>query len=493
MLSIVLAIIPLLVAFILLAVLQRSGIQAGLATLLTAVLLVIVVSPFHLAPPDTAIAIGTGAGTALTVLYVLLPALLLYQVQRVSGGIGILSRGIELLCPDREVQLLLLVLGVAPFVESVSGFGVGTVVIIPMLLALGLDTLQAATLGLFGQIAVPWGALAIGTILGASLTHLSAAHISAQTALIGSPLPMLFGLLTLVIGGGRHALRRLWLPACIAALLLAGGEWLSSMFASVELAGPFASIPVIILLLLWGRMHENARSHADAEHDDLAPRTLLLALVPYLILTLLLLLSRFIAPLQFWLQHVGVVHIPILALDFPLFYSPGFFILLATIATAYITHIGLAGFWTAVQRTLRQFTPGAIAIASFLAASQIMRASGMIEVLGTAAATLGNGYSALAPWLGALGGWLTGSNAGSNAMFAQLQVTTSNKAHLPTIWIMAAQNAAGSIATMASPARLVLASTAVGLGGKEGQIVRRVGLPVLAAIFLVMLLLILLA
>ncbi len=491
--SILLAIMPLFVAFMMLALLQRSGVQSGFATLLCAMLLVILVPAFRLSLMQAGIALGTGVGTALTVLYVLLPALLLYQVQRISGSIVTLSQGIEWLCPDREVQLLLLVIGVAPFVESVSGFGVGTVVIIPMLLALGLDTLQAAMLGLFGQIAVPWGALAIGTILGADLTHLSAVSISAQTALIGAPLPVGFGLLTLAIGGGRHALRRLWLAALLAGLLLAGGEWFSSRFVSVELAGTFASIPVMVLLVLWSRLGSIDVHARIEEHRQIAAQALLLAVAPYLILTFLLLLSRFVTPLQLWLQRVGVLHVAVIGLDFPLLYSPGFFILLAALASALLARIGLKGYWMAGQHTLRQFIPGALAIVCFLAASQVMRAGGMIEVLGTAAATLGSGYSGLAPWLGALGGWLTGSNAGSNAMFAQLQVTTSIKAHLPITWVMAAQNAAGSIATMASPARLVLAATAVGLSGKEGQIVRRLGLLVLLAVAIVMLLLIVLS
>jgi len=119
-----------------------------------------------------------------------------------------------------------------------------------------------------------------------------------------------------------------------------------------------------------------------------------------------------------------------------------------------------------------------------------MRASGMITVLGTAAAALGGNYSWIAPWLGALGGWLTGSNAGGNAMFAQLQREASARAGLPLNWLMAAQNGASSIATMVSPARTVLAATTVGIVGKEGQIVRKVGPPVLAAVVVIMLLLV---
>ena len=487
--TILLAMLPLLVAIIMLAALQRSGLQAGLATMLVALLLVLFVPVFHLSFVQSALAVGQGIGSSLTVLYVLLPALLLYQVQRVTGCIDILARGIGRLCPERDIQLLLLVIGVAPFVESVSGFGVGSVVIIPMLMALGLETMQAAVLGLFGQIAVPWGALAVGTVLGAQLTQLNANTLSAHTALLNIPVPCLFALLTLLLGGTRGALKRLWPLALLVGLLLAVGEWCFSLWLGVELAGAFAAIPVIILLVGAGRIGHKALPEQE-QAPKVAGKTFLLALIPYIILTFLLLLSRFVVPLQHWLQTNGVLSIAAINLHFQLLYSSGFFIFLTVLATLLLTRANFVQIKEALLHTLRQFTPGAVAIASFLAASQVMSSGGMIVVLGSAAATLGYGYSWVAPWLGALGGWITGSNAGGMAVFAQLQRTISLKAHLPVYWVMAAQNGADSIATMASPARMVLATTTVGLVGKEGQILRKVALPVLCAVVLMMLVLV---
>ena len=529
--TMLLATLPLLVAIFMLAVLQRSGLQSGVATMLAAVLLVLLAPLFHLSIFQTAIALGTGVGTSLTVLYVLLPALLLYQVQRATGSIDILAQGISRLCPDPDVQLLLLILGIAPFIESVSGFGVGTVVIIPMLLALGMDSLQAAVLGLCGQIAVPWGALAVGVVLGAQLTGLNLNVLGAQTALIAAPVPFCFALFALYLAGRRnvtrkdrlsassetnqpdqqdalnrslpqsqdtrHPIRRLWLIALCASILLVAGEWFFSLFISVELAGAFASIPVIGLLIAWGRItrkgvihHAPVASSIESQSNEgvihHAPTAFFFAVMPYIILTLLLLLSRFVEPLSHWLQITGVLSIPAINLQFPLLYNPGFYIFLSVIVIVLLTRMKLEKLWDVLLRTMRQFTPGAVAIASFLAASQVMKAGGMIDVLGVAAASLGSGYRWIAPWLAALGGWLTGSNAGANALFAQLQHTTSLRAHLPVHWVMAAQNGAGSIVTMISPARVVLATSTVGIIGKEGKVLRQLVPSVLFAIVLIM-------
>lgn len=494
---IIIAIIPLIVALVALAILQRSGLQAGLATALSAIVLTLLIPAFRLTPDKLILSIGEGFATSLTVLYVLLPALFLYQVLRISEGIDVLSRGIRRLCPDRDTQFLLLALGLAPFVESVSGFGVGTVVVIPMFIALGISTVEAAALGLLGQIAVPWGALAVGIVLGAQLTHLNANQLSAYTALITIPLPVGFGFAALALGGGKRAISRLWPAAVLAGLLLVAGEWFFSLLVGAELTGVLATLPVIALLALWGHLiHRSGTKESspsevtevqatqaiDATHQP----TLLQAIAPYLLLTVLLLLSRLIPALSIWLQTYGVLIIPAIDLQLALLYSPGCAILFASLAAIVLLHIDSAKLRLATARTIQQFTPGALAIISFLVASQVMRLSGMISVLASAAATLGTGYSWIAPWLAALGGWLTGSNAGGNAMFAQLQRDAGTRAGLPLYWLMAAQNGASSIATMISPARIILAVVTAGILGKEGFLLRRVGPLVLAAIAVIM-------
>src|SRR5579875_882900 len=467
---VLLATIPLIVAIIMLAVLQRSGLQSGLATVAAAIALVLLVPSFRLGPLSIGQALGQGAATSLTVLYVLFPALLLYQVQRATGCIDVLARAIARLCPDREVQVLLLVLGLAPFVESASGFGVGTVVVIPMLMGLGMDALQAATLGLMGQLAVPWGGLAVGISLGAQLTGIDANTLGAYIALLTVPITIGFGMAALAFSGGRKRLLRLWPAALLGGLVLAAGEWFFSQTPGAELAGVLASIPVILLLAAWGHLAAR-RSSAQANQPGAGPvkdrmeadqtraslvstsyNAMLGAIGPYMLLVALLLVSRLVRPVQNWLQAQAILSEPGIGLHFQLIYNPGFYVLLAALAAAILPGATLEQFRVALWRTVRQFTPGALAIVCFLAASQIMNDSGMIAVIGAAAAAPGSGYIWIAPWLGAIGGWLTGSNAGSNAMLAQLQRAVSIRAGLPLYWLMAAQSGAASIATMVSPA-----------------------------------------
>ncbi|GAC1353777.1 MAG: L-lactate permease [Ktedonobacteraceae bacterium] len=491
-----------------LAALQKSGLQTSLVTLAVAIGIALVIPSLRLAPVPLFIALASGFSSSLTVLSVLFPALLLYQLQQTKNGMSVLAQGIARLCPDKDLLTLLIVLGIAPFVESMSGFGVGTVVVIPILVAVGFDTLQSAVLGLLGQIAVPWGALAVGITLGAQLTQLDPNILGAYTAFITAPLPIGFGLLALGMSGGRTALMRRWYAASVAGIVLASGEWFFSLTTGVELAGVLASLINLILLTVWGyvlarrsrvSLKENASTetitseNGEAIQDNnpaskLPPLWRVIA--PYVFLTVTLLLSRLLIPVRSWLQTHAVIDSPAINLHLQLLYIPGFWVLLATCAAVPVFNVSGSEVQRTIIRTWRQFLPGAIAILCFLATSQVMNACGMIGVLGRAAATLGSNYGWIAPWLGALGGWLTGSNAGGNAMFAQLQKEVGRRAGLPLYWVMGAQNGASSIATMASPSRTILAATAAGLVGRESAILRKVGPAILIAVAIIMLLLV---
>src|SRR3546814_9397726 len=97
-----------------------------------------------------------------------------------------------------------------------------------------------------------------------------------------------------------------------------------------------------------------------------------------------------------------------------------------------------------------------------------MFAAGMTARLAEAVAGVaGSAYLLVLPLIGGLGGFLTASNAGSNAMFAQFQTAVGAQLGLPEPVIAAAQNAAGANTTLASPGRLVLAASVTQTLGQE--------------------------
>jgi lactate permease len=81
-----------------------------------------------------------------------------------------------------------------------------------------------------------------------------------------------------------------------------------------------------------------------------------------------------------------------------------------------------------------------------------------------------------------LGGALTGSNAASNALFMPLQIEAARSLGVSEGFVAAIQNVSGSHASMVAPQRVVLAATAVGIAGREGEVARSALPPVVASV-----------
>ncbi len=215
----ILAAIPLAGALAMMTLLQRNSRQAGLMTLVLVCAMAFVVPAFHLSPMQLLLSLYKGGVTSLTVLTVILPALLLYHLQHATGGMNSVTQNIARLTSDRDLQVLLLVLGLSPFVESLCGFGVGIIVIAPMLLELRLGALRVALLCLLGQLTTAWGAMGVAVVLNASLTRLPVTQIGSLTALLSIPTTIVLSLFCLHLSGGKAAVRRWWWLALAAAVI----------------------------------------------------------------------------------------------------------------------------------------------------------------------------------------------------------------------------------------------------------------------------------
>ena len=79
----------------------------------------------------------------------------------------------------------------------------------------------------------------------------------------------------------------------------------------------------------------------------------------------------------------------------------------------------------------------------------------------------------LAPLIGLLGSFMTGSNMSSNILFGSFQMTTSQMLNVDPSVILGAQTAGGSIGSSVSPSNIVLGTTTAEIPGREGEILKR--------------------
>src|SRR5215216_6620002 len=247
-----------------------------------------------------------GLRTSGTVLYVLFGGLLLYNVLSAGGAIERVSSFLGRLEPDKDALAVGVVVGVAPFFESVTGFGVAVVISAPILLAAGFSPLRAAVLSSWGQCAVPWGALGVGTVIGADLSGMSFKALSDWSAVLSLPLFPIYAVAAVALAGGWAGLRRCGMEALGLGLLAGIGTMLASAYTVPELSGAAGGLvaTVAFLGLRWPRLRDL----------DVPTR----ALLPYAFLLVLLLAANGVGFVRTFAEGLG-----------PVFVSPGLPLLLS--------------------------------------------------------------------------------------------------------------------------------------------------------------------
>ena len=119
--------------------------------------------------------------------------------------------------------------------------------------------------------------------------------------------------------------------------------------------------------------------------------------------------------------------------------------------------------------------PSGIAVIGLVIMSKIMDGTGQTQVLANGIANvLGNVYVIMAPFVGLLGTFMTGSNMSSNILFGGFQMTTANLLHLDLAPILGAQSAGGAIGSAVSPSKIILGTTTAGILGSEGEVLKRI-------------------
>jgi L-lactate permease len=385
---VVIALLPVLVAILLLLVLRWGVCDVGWATLGVTIALVSLVPIFHCMSWQIALSLGEGTATMVTSGVVLLPSLLFSQMQQETGAATLLEQSIAGWVPDCDLQTLLFVLGVGPCIESLCGFGSGAIVILPFLARLHRDRLKAAQLSLLSYLIVAWASLDGGTTLPANLAGVPVGALSMHTALLLFPSALGLSMLTVWISGGSKVLARFWYIALCAECLLMLITSLGSRFLPVDLAGFLAGGCVIAFVLIWGRIgHDGARFPARDHRNVSKAFPLVSALLPYFLLIAGIGTTRLIPFVRYFLQTYGVFAVPAIKLHLVFLYSPGVWLLLAA-----LTHLPLFPLQSTrlvrVQvKTAQQLLPGVLALVSFLATAALMQESGMTALLTKAVTT----------------------------------------------------------------------------------------------------------
>ncbi|VTS36278.1 transporter, lactate permease family [Streptococcus pseudoporcinus] len=155
--------------------------------------------------------------------------------------------------------------------------------------------------------------------------------------------------------------------------------------------------------------------------------------------------------------------------------SPGTMIILATFLAGLLQGMSFGEILRILGKSIKQLTNTMVTVASIVALSKVMSYSGMINTIAVSlVAVTGALYPFIAPVIGTLGTFITGSDTSANVLFGELQVKAANNLNMNPYWMAAANMTGATAGKMISPQSIAVAAVAIGVEGQEGKLLKEV-------------------
>jgi lactate permease len=491
-----LALTPVLIVVVLMLAFRWGGSRAGGVGWFAAVLVAVLF--FGAGFKLLAVAQVKAILLSLDVLLIIWTALLLFNIAKEAGAIQIVGRALPGLTDDRMMQSLLIGWLMVSFLQGMGGFGVPVAVVAPLLVGLGFGPVQAVAMASIGHgWGVTFGSLASSFQALIAVTGLPGEYLAPMSALLLGIACIPSGLVVAFIGTGWKGLKRAFLPVVVISAVMGTVQYMLVTNQLWTLGTTGASIAGLVVMFGWLKLpafqsrskNDDARVSLEEKHNG---KSLWLSLFAYGLLVILAFVANLVKPVELFLSQV------VFSLDFPevqtdfgwytpagpgraitIFAHPGA-ILIYTCVIAYIVYRSIGyikrGAWQGILRnTFKSGVNSSLGILAMVGVASIMMHSGMTFLLAQGLSVSFNRtfYPVVAPFIGALGAFITGSNNNSNVLFAVLQQNTAELLNLSVPLILAAQTAGGALGSVLAPAKVIVGCSTVGLAGEEGAVMRK--------------------
>jgi len=535
-LSTLVAALPILVLFGLLAGLKVKPHWCAIAGAFTAVMIAIVV--FGMPPLLATMSFGYGVAFGLLkIAWIVLAAVYLYDISVETGQFEIMKESIAGITADRRLQVLLVAFCFGAFIEGAAGFGAPVAIAGAFMIGLGFRPFHAAALNLIANTApVAWGA--IGTPVH-TLAAVTALPESDLNAMIGRILPFTAILVPFWLVRAMVSWKETF--EVFPAILVVGSSFALTQFVwsnyvdsnLVDIMGGMVSIIAVVVFLRFWKPKKAWRFDYDDKQAPLPPPTaeimdqfggeweaekfdgylkvrhypaaqVLKAWMPFAVLSMFVLLWGLPSIKLAMNRNDGVVlrdgkvrpgppgwDVPYLhgavyrsapvvskptaeaaRYDFNWLSATGTGCFLAAIVSGFLLGLGPGQLMKIFWRTLVRMRLAMIAISFMLGLGYVTRYSGLDAVLGLAFTRTGWLYPFFGTFLGWLGVALTGSDTSSNALFGSLQRITSQQLGIDSVLMCAANSAGGVMGKMVDAQSITIATAATEQVGNEGIIFR---------------------
>src|SRR6266849_2759454 len=503
-LTTLLAALPIIVLFTLLAGLRVKPHWCAIAGAGTAVVVAVFFFKMPVALAGMSFLYGVAFGI-LKIAWIVLAAVYLYDISVHTGQFEIMKESVAGITADRRLQVLLVAFCFGAFIEGAAGFGAPVAIAAAFMIGLGFKPFHAAALNLIANTAP------VAALLESDLN-----------AMTGGVLPFIdvfvsFWLVRAMVG---------WKDTfeVLPAILVVGFSFgLTQFYWSnyvdsnlVDIAGGLVSLVFTgIFLRFWKPKRiwrfEDEREEFDragvAKHSYTASQVAK-AWMPFAVLSIFVLawglpsiklaMNKATTP-KFsvflpdgkkrpgppgwdvpYLHNAVTRAAPVVAkptpeaarYDFNWLTATGTGCFFAAIVSGFLLGLGPVTLMQIFWRTLVRMRMAMIAISFMLGLRFVTRYSGLDAVLGLAFTRSGGLYPFFGTFLGWLGVALTGSDTSSNALFGSLQRITAEQLHLDPILMTSANSAGGVMGKMVDAQSICVATAATNQLGNEGMIFR---------------------
>src|ERR1700761_6505809 len=487
------ALIPIVLLLVLLAVLRMSAWQAVVIGAVVTIILAITVWGAPAGTTFGAWAIGAGSGV-WSIDWITFWGVIIYNTLVETGAFSDFKRWLVAhATADIRVQTILMAWALGALLEGLVGFGYPWAVITPILLGLGVAELDAIRVAALANNApVSFGALGAPIIALATVTGIPLIHLSAAIGRIVAILALLPPWILILLVTGRRGLRGAWPLALVGSFAYILGQYPTSQYLGPylpDVIGAVVCFGALLLLLKFWRPRETLGfggvviepdEPAEEQEDKPGAREALRGFLPFGILIVVV-----VAATGPW-SHLGTydfIQPPVTsisslshaAVKISWDFAPavgGTWILVSWLIIAVVLRGSRAQVVAAFRRTFSQLGGGLLVGPIIFGLAQVFNYSGMANTLAHGFSRVGTAFIVLSPILGWIGVALSGSNTSANALFGGFQYSLGGLLQMPPL-ILPALNSVG--AEIGKPVAAQTASVGVSTSQfvrKEGQVIR---------------------
>ena len=453
------------------------------------------------------------------IVWILLMAIWMYQVTVISGRFEDLRNTFFLISDDPRVRGVLIAFCFGGLLEALAGFGAPVAIAAAMLVAIGFSPLRSALIALLANtVPVAFGAVGLPVIQAAKVGGFGddVLKISPITGQLTSMLCLVVPFLLLAVMDGKKGVKECWPFGLVVGVTFGIVKWIVSatpLYNLTELIAAVVSVGVaIVFTRIWrpqgaaeavGRIGQPVDRELEtaevkveaADTSGLTGGRIFMALVPYLLVIVVFGIAAIPAVKDF--LKVGDVSFAWPGLSelmdtagkasahqkftFQWASTPGILLAVVALLTAAIYRVSLKDALKELWVNVVKMKFAMLTIGSVVALAYVMGDSGQTLALGMFIAGAGAIYPFLAPVLGWIGTYVTGSDTSANILFSGLQSSVGEQIGNGSMLgvegmrqlLVGANASGGVVGKMISPQSLAIAASAIGLAGSESAILRR--------------------